>query len=320
LGLAVSFAGPFLQALRDWPGHLRLVRQIYPAGDAGSLWLRARLAWQMFSHAALQREVLGKLEAMGQGDLFRAQPRLLRKLYVPYPCTGLGARERADWLLQHHALAPDLLGPALWTAAMAPGGALIGRISLPKAQGQLALWLVHTARFQGEGDLILELRDPFDTPLYSLTLSFHQPAAGEVGLFVGAVHGRVSLDLARHLTKLCFGVRPPSLLVAALQALARGLGVQGIRAVGRARHVYSGTARESRVQFDYDALWLSVGAEDLGDGCFGLPLQARERSHEEMPGHKRSLYLRRYAWLAQVDVDLQRGLQAARMGTQGDSQ
>jgi uncharacterized protein VirK/YbjX len=309
----VSFAGPLRQALRDWPGHLRLVRRIYPERDAASLWLRARLAWQMLSHAALQREVLGALEAMGQGDLFRAQPRLLRKLYVPYPCTGLSARERADWLLQHHALAPERLWPALWRAAMASGGALIGHISLPKAQGQLALRLLHTARFQGEGDLILELRDPFDTPLYSLTLSFHRTAGGDVGLFVGAVHGRVSLDLARHLTKLCFGVRPPSLLVAALQAVTRGLGVQSIRAVGRARHVYAGTARESRVQFDYDALWLSVGAEDLGDGCFSLPLRARERSHEEMPGHKRSLYLRRYAWLAQVEAELQRGLQAARL-------
>jgi uncharacterized protein VirK/YbjX len=203
---------------------------------------------------------------------------------------------------------------------MAPGGALIGRISLPKAQGQLALWLMHTARFQGEGDLILELRDPFDTPLYSLTLSFHRTVGGEAGLFVGAVHGRVTLDLARHLTKLCFGVRPPSLLVAALQSVSRGLAVHGIRAVGQTRHVYAGTSRAGRVQFDYNALWLSVGAEDLGDGCFGLPLQARERSHEEMPGHKRSLYLRRYAWLAQVEADLQRGLQAARMDTEGEPQ
>jgi uncharacterized protein VirK/YbjX len=298
--------------LRAWPDIDAHCRRVYPQTSWRAWRLRwrlaARMVWhlphhldgvQLFSHPVLQ-------------PLLAADPRMLRKVYNDYPCSGLSVPERARQLRTHHELALALLQPSLLGQVLTDAAMVLCRAALPQGRGVLTIQLTRAQRFEREGELCLALVDPFGTTLYALTFSFEQHG-GLAGILVGALQGRLPLEVARDLTKFCLGVRPPNLLVFALQVLATELGLGHIRAVGQRRHVYGGTATADRLRFDYDAFWSAAGGVAGDDGFFSLPLQPRERSREEIPANKRSQYGRRYAWLAGLSQDMQTWLRAHRI-------
>ena len=197
----------------------------------------------------------------------------------------------------HLASARALFGDALARRLLGGERVLAARINLPDGAGQLPVWLL-TARRKHlrEGDLTLELHDPFGTKLYALTFTLQPLPDGGHALLIGALQGQMPLPLTRHLTKLSAGMRPMALLLFIAQCLAERLGVQRLRACGRERHIHHEGDRAALVRFDYDAFWQEVGGTPDGDGFFELPIVAPQRPMAELPSHKRAQYRRRYAW------------------------
>lgn len=304
-----------LQALQALAGIASHARRVYPRGDWRSQRLRWRLAARMVWHLPAHQDGEQLFRHPTLQPLLAADPRMLRKIYNDYPCKGLKVAERAQRLRTHHEMALALLGPTLLGQVLADDSTVLCRAALPQGRGVLTIHLVRAHRFEREGELSLVLTDPFGTGLYALTFSFERPA-GRPGILVGALQGRLPLEVSRDLTKFCLGVRPPNLLVFALQVLATELELGHIRAVGLDRHVSEGTRAADRLHFDYDAFWASVGGVGDGAGFFDLPVQARERHRDDIPANKRSQYSRRYAWLAQLRADMQTWLRAHRQPTQ----
>jgi uncharacterized protein VirK/YbjX len=286
------------EALRALPA---LVRAIYPAPGPAAALARSWLTWRVLTHFGLHRRLMQHMSSPPQATLLARQPHLLRKIHLAYPCRGLSPAQRLDWLMGHTRVATARLGSVLCNRLWDASEGLSCPVNLPQGQGQMSVRLCTAHRKHlREGDLTMELLDPFGTKLYALTFSFHPCAAGPEVL-IGAVQGQMPLALTKHITKLCLGLRPPNLLLVLLQALALRLGVQRLRACGRARHIHHGSDREARVQFDYDGFWASVGGQADDQGFYVLPLRAQRRSHEDTPSHKRSQYRRRYAWMDELE-------------------
>jgi uncharacterized protein VirK/YbjX len=68
---------------------------------------------------------------------------------------------------------------------------------------------------------------------------------------------------------------------------------------------------DDEFKFDYRAYWSEHGARQAPDGSWILPLEARRRTPEEMPGHKRAMYRKRYALLDALAAQTAEGLKAA---------
>lgn len=293
------------QHLRALPG---LLRSVYPGVQPQAMLARAWLLGQTLGRFGLHRRLMDAMTHPPFAAMFARHPRLLRKLHLTYPCRGLGAAQRLDWLLGHSRATLTLLGPRLAEQVWLSDHAVSCRVNLPQGHGQLPVLLRMAHRkHMREGDLTLELLDPFGTKLYALTFSF-QPTPPGPELLIGAMQGQMPLALTKHITKLSLGLRPPNLLLIVLQALACHLGVVRLRACGRSRHIHHGSDRAERVQFDYDGFWASVGGVADGQGFFELPVQPARRSHDETPSHKRSQYRRRYAWMDELHADVGRWL------------
>lgn len=280
-----------------------MCERIYPERGWPALKLRCRLGWRMWRHPQVYGTVRTLYAHSPWREVAQAHPRSYRKVFNDYPFSGLRLAQRADWLQTHCRLTTTLFGDEVLPAILHRCDAPLCRVALPGGHGLLHIRLIHAHQFEREGDLSLLLEDPFGTPLFLLSFSFEQDAQG-LGLVIGGLQGRLGLDTARQLTKFCLGVRPPNLLLFALQTLARELGLVRIRAVGAARHVYHGTERAGRVRFDYDGFWPSAGGVMGEDQFYHLPLQPQRREREDIPANKRAQYQRRYAWLDGLEQDM----------------
>jgi len=109
-------------------------------------------------------------------------------------------------------------------------------------------------------------------------------------------------DVVKAATKAMHGLRPKSLMVFLAQEIVRALRIGGLRGVGNGIQVYRANAPRlfhapKKFHFDYDEFWLEAGGELAPDGWFTLPLKTQPRADEDIPGHKRSMYRKRYALL-----------------------
>ena len=273
--------------------------RVYPAGEAESRRRRDAFRRSAFLHAGAHRALTSFLAQPAWGAIGEAHPQLLQKVHKPFLRRGPDVAERVAIVQRHYELARERFGDALLAAIAQSRDLLLCGVALPNAEGTLPVTMGKQPRFEREGELTLSLTDPFGSLLYSTCFTLCE-REGEVGLLIGSLNGTAPREVLRHITKLCWGVRPQSLLVALLQQVAALCGARFIHAVGRETHAYWGNPRHDEIRFDYDAFWLEEGALARPDGLYALPLEARRRSPAEIPSQKRSQYQKRYDWLDEV--------------------
>jgi len=290
--------------LRDLPASRALCLRVYPPGSDQGRRRRLQLLWSLLRHPAEHRAMIEFFAAPPWAAIAAAHPQLFQKIHKPFPCRGTSVAQRGEIVRAHYRLLRRCGGEAWLAGIAARQDWLFCRVELPGGQGALPVLLGKQPRFEREGELTLSLQDPFGALLYSACVTLREEA-GQTTLLVGSLNGTAPREVLRHITKLSHGLRPQSLLVFLVQRLAAVAGAVRIDAVGRDTHAYWGNPRHAEIRFDYDAFWREEGATPGDDGLYRLPLVPRRRTPAEMPGHKRGLYLRRYAWLDEVAAAVQ---------------
>jgi uncharacterized protein VirK/YbjX len=232
----------------------------------------------------------------GYRQCLRHEPEMAEKLHRPYRRAGLRANERLGLALDHARIC-ERLG---WTELIARAygetveiARLVDRDSHP-----FRILLARPGQFGKEGELALHFSDD-DVRLYSACFSFRE-SGGVLELDVGCIQGPGLDDgpqRIRELTRGMHGLRPKSLILESLRAVALATGCSRLRVVGNANHIYRSLRKRRHIAFDYDAFCQEAGGATANGADWLLPVRSEARPLSEIPSRKRSETARRRALL-----------------------
>lgn len=288
---------------------LEAARICFPGHSGYALRYRARFVLAGLRHRRLIRPFLAPEPGTALARTMAGIPKTIGALVWPYQCASWGVGMRLG-RIQDHCRELDRLGPPY---AFGMDEKLV-LLDWPETDG-LRLVLDQPKWFLREGGFALNL---FQGDFRAMTIAFslYRPEGGPLEILIGCLQGRDRegiLDLYRDLTKRMHGLRPRDLLFECLRGLCRHLGVGRILAVAdedrHHRHPFFGA---TEFPTEYNEIWADRGGRRIDWQTFELPLARVERDMSEIKPKKRSLYRRRYAFLAELDQTLPAGIDAVR--------
>lgn len=271
-----------------------------------------KLKWRSVCN---RQATLGWLELLNShpmfGELIKARPRLIYKIYRPYLTSTLCCDRRLAVLRDHYRFVfKHGLGPLVVRAARAPVvlGGVTGKSGLP-----YHLELCAIEPLEREGELVLRLVQGKDL-VYSTAFSFFYDEAG-LNLGIGCMQGpqgEHGLQLIKDATRELHGLRPKNLMVRLLSHLGHQYGARQLRLTGNGnRALTSSATRKGKVHADYDALWQELEAQPRADGDFQLACEALSAPDmATIASKKRAEMRRRHETLETLVTTARAGLQA----------
>lgn len=231
------------------------------------------------------------------------RPETIGVLVWPYVCLSWDASTRLARVGEHWA-AVETLVPAL----NFPPDDEYALLDLAYVMPGLRVVLDQPKWLMREGQAVLNL---FVGECRVFSLVFSLRMEGTLTACIGAIQGRNiegALDVYKAMTHALHGMRPRDFLIDLFRALCRAIGVSRIHAIADAkrhhRSPYFGNKFAEQVTMDYDEIWRDRGGEPLNVDFFVLPLDATQRTVEEIPSKKRSMYRKRYEMLTQIEAAL----------------
>ncbi|MBV7415745.1 VirK/YbjX family protein [Aeromonas sp. sif2433] len=287
-----------------------MARFLYPDDSARKTFNRGKFVLR----SLLYRPQLSRVFELFQAEPLRAlpaqHPELLDKPMRPYRFACSTVSQRAEMVEDHYrqllARYPELIDP-LYLGE----GIELGRY--PASEHRIVLR--HDGTFRREAELALSVVNERGERLYSCAFSLAGSGA-ELVLVIGSVQGPEPCvaqpqQQVRALTKAGHGLRPKSLVVMMVLALAEAMGACRVSAVRMKAHIFQAKRYSKKkracLQADYDELWQEFGA--LSQDANFVRLQPVVRKPlEEIAAKKRAMYRRRYAWLDELQLACRQAL------------
>lgn len=163
-----------------------------------------------------------------------------------------------------------------------------------------------------EGVLSLELNVE-SIHIYQIMFWAGYNKFGETALWIGAMQGpnmENARDVVKKMTKACHGYRTKNLILYMLQAMVRTMGIKKIYAVSNYGYYANNHVRVDRkLKTNFGDFWVEAGGKETEDERFyELPLVEPRKTMEEVPTRKRAVYRRRFAFLDEVDVEIEQAV------------
>ena len=281
------------------------------AGKRKPLLKRTRFLLRALGQYRLHDAWLRLLEAPALRPMITRQPLLAAKLQHGYVLSGLDDARRLGVACGHFDAflrrMPRLLNAAIYSAS----GLHLGMIATTASTYELRL--LHLPHCWQEGEVSLGLFEQ-DALIGAVTFVLGDAgefaaalARGESKLMIGGIQGCQSddgQDVFRRATKAMHGLRPFSLLLHAVRAVAQGLGATRLIAVADAGHALRYKRGKGRIRLSYDAIWLDHGASAVDASVFDLGIATASKDLADVPSQKRAQYRRRYALMDSVDAEI----------------
>ncbi len=174
---------------------------------------------------------------------------------------------------------------------------------------ELAAFLLFEPGQRKEGLLSVMLRLE-EGALYQIVFWLNKAPNGEMAMWIGAMQGpnmENAKDVVKQVTKACHAYRTKNLILYMAQAVARSLGLKHIYAVSNEGYYANNHIRcDRKLKTDFGTFWEEVGGHVTDDARFyELPLVEARKTMEEVPTRKRAVYRRRFAFLDDVDAQIE---------------
>ncbi len=285
----------------------------------GSTSRQVKFLLRSATHWTTAARWLGFLQAQPElAAAMASQRQWLHKLQRPYLCKAFGAQRKLMALQDHFSLFlrrfPSQLRQTLLTESKVEIARVVGKSG---AAYRVMLSLTHT--MDKEGELMLSLlAEEGDDRLTTLAFSFVRSESGRYEAVLGCLQGPASRDgreRFREMTKDLHGLMPKALMMRALYALCRKVGVLDVLAVSNAGHVHNSRWRRYHaISADYDAFWESLGGAPANDFFWRLSAFAPQRDLADVPSRKRAQYQRRQ----KLETELEDSVSAFWQGCAGE--
>ena len=301
----------------SWPEFARFVWRTSSRFETGTpraraLYRRLRFMLRAIPARHALRRLIAAPPTRALGRLMAQRPETIGAAAWPFQCLRWTGAERLT-RIHDHCAAIDRIGPPLDFAA----DEKLILLDAGDLQEGIRIVLDQPPWFMREGQLTLNLFHR-DFRAFSLAFALHEGPGG-LEAVIGALQGRSTpdaMELYREITKRFHGMRPRDLLVDLFRMMCRELGVTRILAVSDAcrihRSPYFGGAKGTQILVNYDEIWEERGGRRVDEAFFELPIEAPQRSIEEVPAKKRAMYRKRYEMLERFEPGLRRGLRTAR--------
>ncbi|WP_270804640.1 DUF535 family protein [Aeromonas sp. QDB66] len=255
-----------------------MARFLYPEDSARKTFNRGKFLLRSLLYRAQLNRVFELFQSAPLRALPARHPELLDKPMRPYRFACSTVNQRVKMVEDHYRL---LLGlyPELIDPLYLGEGIVLGHYP----DGGWRIVLRHDGTFRREAELALSIVNARGERLYSCAFSL----AGN------------EQELVRALTRAGQGLRPKSLVVMLVMALAGAMGAHRVCAVRMKAHIFQArrySKKKACLQADYDELWQEFGALDQDANFVRLQPVVR-KPLEEVAAKKRAMYRRRYEWL-----------------------
>lgn len=148
---------------------------------------------------------------------------------------------------------------------------------------------------------------------YQIIFWINKDKDGNEAMYIGAMQGPnvdESRDAIKRMTKWAHGYRTKNLILYMTQAVARALRLKKIYAVSNYGYYANNHVRADRkLKTNFGDFWLEAGGKETEDERFyELPLVEHRKTMEEVPTRKRAVYRRRFAFLDEVDAEIEQSV------------
>jgi len=285
---------------------IAMARLRFPEGTSRLIFKRTR--YLLLS--LIYRNELKKMYFLFREPQFKhlpaLHPEILEKPITPYIFASSTASKRAAMVEEHYRLVSTLF-PDLIKPIYLDNGITLGHYPA----NDMSIRVGHHNTFRREGEMDISIINERGDRLYSCAFSL-TGTTRQMELIIGSVQGpepslENAQELIKSMTKEAFGLRPKSLVVQLVLALAKHIGVSRVLAVKKDAHVLQAKRfskdHRAKLHADYDELWAEFDAKDEDDNFVELgPL--KRKSLEEIASQKRSMYRRRYEWLDNLERNI----------------
>lgn len=118
-----------------------------------------------------------------------------------------------------------------------------------------------------------------------------------------------TLEMNKILTKKCHGLRPVALLIECAKILCEILKLQATLGIHEKNQIRSEKGKNKGYFVDYQKIWLENGGELVKINKHNYyKLSHSQKSLEEIPSQKRSMYKKRFAMLEEIKTNLDKAL------------
>ena len=148
---------------------------------------------------------------------------------------------------------------------------------------------------------------------YQIIFWINKDKDGHEAMYIGAMQGpnlEESRDVIKRMTKWAHGYRTKNLILYMTQAVARALSLKKIYAVSNYGYYANNHVRADRkLKTNFGDFWLEAGGKETEDKRFyELPLVEPRKTMEEVPTRKRAVYRRRFAFLDELDAEIEQAV------------
>jgi uncharacterized protein VirK/YbjX len=295
-------------------GLWRLAHRAVPTQVKQDLFIRRlRFLLRTLQHPGLSRVWFRELSKAPLSEVVEADFTLYRRLQQPYLCADWPTQRVLECVTSHYKWAAEHLPRNLFKAIYLQDELILATWTTKRTYQLFLRHLGKTRRFRQEGELVIEL-ECLDQPgeLASLSGTVARDSEGRLCFYIGGLQGAIKQlgpPAIKQAMREMQDLRPKSLMFYAVQSLARAWNCERILAVGLGHHAYRDhkrrrLARDPSMKFDYDAMWLESGGVLHADGFYHMPLETPRRSREEMKPNRRSMYVRRYAMMDEIQAQI----------------
>lgn len=226
---------------------------------------------------------------------------------------GATFQERMALVCEHYRYLSEIMQPGAFMQISCNNSRPRYKLWENEFEGQ-PIWaeLMMEAGQRKEGCLSVMLKYE-ERAFYQIIFWINKDKDGNEAMYIGAIQGPnvdESRDAIKRMTKWANGYRTKNLILYMTQAVARALRLKKIYAVSNYGYYANNHVRADRkLKTNFGDFWLEAGGKETEDERFyELPLVEHRKTMEEVPTRKRAVYRRRFAFLDEVDAEIEQSV------------
>lgn len=226
---------------------------------------------------------------------------------------GATFQERMALVCEHYRYLSEIIQPEAFMQISCNNSRPRYKLWENEFEGQ-PIWaeLMMEAGQRKEGCLSVMLKYE-ERAFYQIIFWINKDKDGNEAMYIGAMQGPnvdESRDAIKRMTKWAHGYRTKNLILYMTQAVARALRLKKIYAVSNYGYYANNHVRADRkLKTNFGDFWLEAGGKETEDERFyELPLVEHRKTMEEVPTRKRAVYRRRFAFLDEVDAEIEQAV------------